>query len=221
MDFLRRWLSWFKPMRIRRVAGERTAVLDVFWENGRKVLHAETVNYSYGALHDVFRRALAVARVQQQRPETVLLLGFGAGSIATILHDELGLRPQLTGVDADSVVLQLAREEFDIGRIANLQLTTATAEMFVQQATSRYALIAVDVFVEGHVPPTCQAPDFVNHLQRLVEPGGVLLFNYMCYVPDAQLPLQRLLEAAFDSVEAFTVRYGEVANVVWIARKLR
>jgi len=47
-------LSWVFPYRIKRLEGKLTKVLEVTFENGKKVLNAGEVNYSYGALHAIF-----------------------------------------------------------------------------------------------------------------------------------------------------------------------
>lgn len=130
-------LSWVFPYRIKRLEGKLTKVLEVTFENGKKVLNAGEVNYSYGALHAIFRIALNKANIITNSPSNVLILGFGAGSIASILVDEFGQDPILIGVEADPVVLQLARQEFNIERFLKLELFNCTAELFMSDTIQK------------------------------------------------------------------------------------
>ncbi|MFN8713212.1 MAG: spermidine synthase [Bacteroidota bacterium] len=219
MDFLKRLLSFIRPVILRTEEGRITQQLEVVYENGRKVLHAATVNYSFGALHDVFRAALKRADVQTLNPRQVLILGFGGGSIARILHHELQLDAAITGVDADEIVLQLAREEFDAGKIKHLKLITAKAQDFVQHAKPGYDLICVDVFVEAQVPAECRTNEFIKQLHTLLNKKGTLIFNFMRFLPDEHLPLQTFLNSSFSSVDEMVMHLGDADNVVWVCTK--
>ncbi|MCU0435802.1 MAG: fused MFS/spermidine synthase [Bacteroidia bacterium] len=219
MDFLKQLGSFVAPVLLRSETGHITSTLEVVYENGRKMLHAQTVNYSFGALHDVFRAALKKAGVPRQNPATVLILGYGAGSIAQILTSEFGLTPQITGVDADETVLKLAREEFNADTVPNQTLVCERAENFLATQTNTYDLICVDLFVEAHVPPQCQTQTFVNLLHQSLSKNGVLLFNFMRHTTNGHLFLQQNLARVFTHTEPFVMHLGEADNVVWICRK--
>jgi spermidine synthase len=219
MDFLKRLLSFIRPVVVRTEQGRITQQLEVVYENGRKVLHAASVNYSFGALHDVFRAALKRAAVQTLNPQQVLILGFGGGSIARILQHEMQLNAAITGVDADEVVLQIACEEFEAGKIKNLKLITAQAQDFVQQEKAYYGLICMDVFVEAVVPAECRTSDFIKQLHTLLNKEGKLVFNFMSSSPGQHLPLRQLLTNKFKTVDEMVMHLGDADNVVWICTK--
>lgn len=219
MGVLNKLLSFIRPVVVRTERGNVTAQLDVVYENGRKVLHASTVNYSFGALHDVFRAAIHRAQINHTQQSQVLILGFGAGSIAHILRYELKLGAAITGVDADEVVLQLAREEFAADSIEQLQLVCAPAEVYVQHNHDRYSLICVDVFVEGNVPQVCRTPEFIANLHSLLNDKGKLIFNFMRYLPNEHLPLRNEFKAVFAHVDEMVMHLGDADNVVWICEK--
>ena len=176
---IKKVLSWIWPFHVKRVEGKLTAVLEVTFEQGKKVLNAGEVNYSFGALHNVFRIALQKAKIIESPPAEVLILGFGAGSIASIIVEEFGQNPRITGVEADPVVLQLAREEFNIARFSELEIENITAEKFISSCPAKFDLIAVDVFVEARVPESCRSHAFLEDIYRCLAKNGRVVFNEM------------------------------------------
>src|SRR5262245_5184108 len=70
-------------------------LLSVVEVNGRRRLDGRTVNYSRGSLERVLARALREVRPAERRIESVLVLGFGAGSAVAVLRSEHGLDPRV------------------------------------------------------------------------------------------------------------------------------
>jgi len=217
MAALKKVLSWIWPLPVKRVEGKLTAVLEVTYEQGKKVLNAGEVNYSFGALHAVFRIALQKARIIESPPADVLILGFGVGSIASILVEEFGQHPRMTGIEADPVVMKLAREEFNIARFADLELENTTAEKFIATCPSGFDLIAVDVFVESSVPESCRTHAFLEHLYRCLSRNGRVVFNEM---PEEKFSgeneFAERFRNNFDEVEIHDLHVGGSPNRIFI-----
>lgn len=217
MAALKKVLSWIWPFAVKRVEGKLTAVLEVTYEQGKKVLNAGEVNYSFGALHNVFRIALQKARIIESPPADVLILGFGAGSIASILVEEFGQHPRMTGVEADPVVMKLAREEFNIGRFSDLEIENTTAEKFIASCPAKFDLIAVDVFVEARVPESCKSHAFLENLYRCLRRNGRVVFNVMPGEnrSDADEFVARFRNN-FDETESYELHVGGSPNRILI-----
>lgn len=221
MADLKKLGSWIWPRKIEVRKGLLTPVLEITWENGKKVLNAGTVNYSYGSLHDVFRRALRQSGIASRKPQTALILGFGAGSVASILTEELMLAElKITGVEADPVVIELAKEQFDTSRFRHLQLVNAFAEDFIRRDKNEYDLIAVDVFVEDEVPEACQAEEFLQLLKQHLSPKGLVVFNTMIAqsLSGKNLFREKFMKLFPDAVIMETPS-NEASNLVFIAGK--
>ena len=217
MAALKKVLSWIWPLPVKRVEGKLTAVLEVTYEQGKKVLNAGDVNYSFGALHTVFRIALQKANIIESPPAEVLILGFGAGSIASILVEEFGQHPRITGIEADAVVVQLARQEFNIGRFSELEIENTTAEKFISACPAKFDLIAVDVFIESRVPESCKSHAFLENLYRCLTKNGRVVFNEM---PEAQVLAENEFVARFrnnfDETEIHELHVGGSPNRILI-----
>jgi spermidine synthase len=217
MAFVKKIISWIFPFRIKRIEGKISPVLEISFENGKKVLNAGDVNYSFGALHQVFRIALQKAKIIEHPPSDVLILGFGAGSIASILIEEYGQQPNIIGVEADPVVIHLAKTEFNCDRFESLEIENTTAEKFISENKSQFDLIAVDVFVEANVPETCKTESFLRNLYAGLKKNGRVVFNEM---PSGNFSGQndfaRLFITCFDQAEIYELHVGGTPNKMLI-----
>ena len=155
------------------VSGE----LEVWHQNGKYVLHSPNANYSFDTLHRVFQKAFKRYEVKKRNPKNVLILGFGAGSVATILCDELKLSPHITGVELDPEVLALAKKYFDLDRFSKLYIYTGDATEFVQQDKTLHDLIISDVFVDKNIPENLVRESYIENLIRLTAIGGLGMMN--------------------------------------------
>ena len=217
MAVVKKILGWLLPSRVRHVHGKITKVLEVSFENGKKVLNAGVVNYSFGALHDVFRIALQKAMLIENPPEKVLILGLGAGSIVQIIVEEYGQDPEITGIEADEMVIHLAKTEFDIDRFIHLEIENVSAEKFISENKKRFDLIAVDVFVEADVPKSCKTEKFLHDLYESLLPNGRVVFNEMpTKNPSGENDFSNRFKKQFDKVEIHELKLGESTNLIWI-----
>jgi SAM-dependent methyltransferase len=163
-------------------------VLEVVLANGRCVLNGRTVNYSFGSLHRVFEDAFSKIHLRRKRLRDVLLLGCGAGSVVQILRGTYSSDCAITAVEIDPVVIELAREHFLLDRVPGLEIVCADAREYVKRlssisesdrATARkeFDLVVVDLFVDDQVPAPFRTREFLEHVHRLLRPGGWLVFN--------------------------------------------
>ena len=85
------------------------------------------------------------------RPESVLLLGLGGGSVIKYLHRRY---PQatVTAVEIDPVMIEIAKEHFGVGKIKNLTIINDDAVNFVKKTKEKYSLILNDCFQGFQTP---------------------------------------------------------------------
>lgn len=217
MDGLRRFLSHFWPIPAQRIDGPR-GPLHVVWENGRPVVNSARANQSYGSLHRVWQLCFADMGIAERRPERVLLLGFGAGSAATILRRELDLPCPITGVDNDPRMLALARGTFQVDALGGLDLIEQDAHAFVATHDRSYPLVVVDLFHELDLAAGIETEAFIAGLRRCTAPGGLLCFNTVVHDAPSRSRSQLVganLARAFATVDEH--RY-ERLNRVFTAR---
>src|SRR5688572_10064808 len=98
---LKKLVSWFYPVQLERTKGELEHDLEVNIHNGKIMLDAGTVNYSYGSLQEIFDYAFTQTGLYDEPIHTALIPGFGSGSVATLLHDKCDPEMEIIGIEAD------------------------------------------------------------------------------------------------------------------------
>jgi len=181
----RRAKSYFEKQVVDRRSSAVNPLLEVVLVDGRMVLNAANVNYSYGSLERVFADAFEELALRSRGIERALLLGCGGGSVVRLLADDFARGAASTAVDLDPVVLALAREHFGLDRVPGTTLVEADAAEYVVRADAgRFDLVVVDVFVDDEIPPGCQTPVFLRRAARLLAPGGMLVYNRLYHTPE-------------------------------------
>lgn len=162
---------------IEQRAGNVSPYLEVNLVNGKHVLDTAKVNYSHGALHWVFDQTFQAVNLKARGIKNALILGFGAGSVASLLTEKYALECDITGVEKDQVVIDLAYEYFGISRFNNLKLLCEDAYTYVQSCNKTFDIIVVDLYIDETVPKCFHKADFISKLDELLNPQGVLFFN--------------------------------------------
>lgn len=173
---LARLLSYAWPVRVWKGDGASGA-LELTWEYGRLVVNSANANQSFGSLHRVWREAFRDAGIKDRPPAATLILGYGAGSVAHILQNELGSHTMITGVDHDETMLRLAREHFPLKRSELIHLVRSDAFTFAATTTATFDLIVVDLFADLDFAQGVETPDFLQAIRRLASPSGRVLLN--------------------------------------------
>ncbi len=176
MEMLWRLLSFIWPVRVERLHG-RHMPLDVMWDGGKLVVNSPNANQSYGSLHRVMRMALRDLDLAEDPPRDVLILGFGAGSVASILRKEMQLNCHIVGVEGDPIMLLLARKRFRMDQMAELALVEMDAFDFVREHVRTYDLVIVDLFKDLEFTQGLEGAEFMGGLKRLTRSGGRVLIN--------------------------------------------
>lgn len=169
--------SYVFPVIVDRRQSRYHPYLEVSLTRGKLLLNTALANYSYGGLHRVFQIAFEKIGLVGTPVKNILILGFGAGSVATILRDELKIDAPITGVEQDYAVIQIAREFFDIDRLHTLNLVADDAMEFMQRNTTQYDLIAIDLYHDVSVPEQFESEAFLKLVRDATMRGGVVLFN--------------------------------------------
>ncbi|MEE4255863.1 MAG: fused MFS/spermidine synthase [Bacteroidales bacterium] len=187
--------------------------LEVIRLGNKIVLNSSNANYSFGGLHTVFQRVFKKLRISERAIKDVLVLGFGAGSIPSIMQEELGMYCNFTAVEVDPEVIRLGRSYFNIDRFDRLQLLEADAATFMRENIQCFDLIVVDVYIDFEVPESCETTNFVTDLRRSINPGGMILFNKLVYNYEAKLSARELM-AKFKALDGETRMIKVKQNLV-------
>lgn len=129
-------------------------------------------------------------------PRRALLLGLGGGTVAALLARRCpGV--EMTGIDADAMVLATARAELGLDDVPGLVVVQADAFEWVARMSAQmsaagdpasgvrfdysfdymFDYIAVDLFEAGRLVPGTLATPFLRQAASLLTPSGVLAIN--------------------------------------------
>ena len=191
---LNKLLSKFASRQlIEQSSSELNSLLEVVKIGDTVLLNSANTNYSYGGLHRVFQKVFKKLDIQNRQIRDVLILGFGTGSVASILKDELGIGCRIIAVEKDREVIRLGKAHFNILSFSDLTIHEADAATYIAEENHLYDLIIVDVYVDFEVPESCETEAFVEHLKRCLYPGGMVLFNKLVYNHKAGEEAEELL----------------------------
>lgn len=170
--------------------------IEVCLINGRYQINAGSVNYSFGPLHDAFRRYFNIDPPIIGADSPVLILGFGGGSVATILRKERNMPNPIIGVELDEMMVKAGLEHFEIGKLANVNIMIDDAFDYIFKCRLSFKLIVTDIYIDAVIPEKFEQKDFIAEVCRCLQPGGKLVFNKLIGDSNGEAGVQRL-EAIF------------------------
>ena len=132
--------------------------------------HQLVLNYTQG-----FFSALYLAAP----PQRVLVIGLGGGVMPMALR-AIAPAMHIDTVELDPAVLKVARSHFGYREDARLHSHVADARVFVRQqlrAKVRYDLVLIDAFDKDYIPEHLLTCEFLQQVQSLLTPLGVLAAN--------------------------------------------
>ncbi len=155
--------------------------LEVVKQKGKFILNSQNTNYSFGNLHKVFRLAFAKIPFDKNSVKEALILGFGAGSVAYILKKELKCNCNITGVEIDYEIIELAKKYFELQKLSGVEIIVDDAFEFVKKSNKKFDLIIVDIFNDHKIPAQFNTAGFLENVYKLLKVNGKIYYNRLCY----------------------------------------
>ncbi|MBE99047.1 fused MFS/spermidine synthase [Flavobacterium coralii] len=177
---LKKLLSYFIPVTIHKKNSRYSNRLEVTLNNGSLVLDSKNTNYSYGSLQRILRKGLHYIGYERIRGfNNILVLGVAGGSVIKTLTEEINYKGNITGVEIDPAVAEIANTYFGLGNVPNLKLIIDDAFEFVLKTKEKYDLIIIDIFQDTEMPTFLFRDFFINRINFLLNVNGFILFNTM------------------------------------------
>jgi len=177
---IKRVLSFLLPIKIHQKKSVYSKNLEVTWNNGHLVLDSENTNYSFGSLQRVLKKGLKYIGYERINTfENILVLGVAGGSVIETLKKEVKFEGNITGVEIDADVIELATKYFGLGNYKNVSIINDDAFEFVLKTKEKYDLIIIDIFQDTTMPNFLFEDFFINRINFLLNINGFILFNTM------------------------------------------
>ena len=174
---VKHFFSYLYPVLIELRSGELLQHLEVIKYHGKYQLDSLTVNYSYGGLHKAFDKLFRKINIDEQKFNKVLLLGLGAGSVVSLLTEKYKKKCEITALENDEVVVELAKKYFNVQRFDSLNIIKQDAFKFVNETNNKYDLVIVDLFIDNEVPKIFTTPKFIENLKKITTNNCSVIFN--------------------------------------------
>jgi spermidine synthase len=157
------------------VKSKYSDTLEITWYNGKKQLNTKNANYSYGALQAILKYGLE--KIDLKQVNSILLLGLGGGCVIETLRQDFNYQKQITAIDIDPVIIDLAKTEYQLESNSNTIIICEDALQFIKNNTSQFDLIIIDVFIDITVPKPFLELSFWENVLTSKSTNGVILFN--------------------------------------------
>jgi len=202
---LKRLLSYFYPIKIYSQKSSLSQSLEVTWANGDLVIDSLNTNYSYGSLQRILKLGLKnIGFAKIKKMDHILILGVAGGSVVKTLVDDIDFKGKITGVEIDSVIIEIANQFFKLNEIPQLEIIIDDAFEFVLKTTEKYDLIVIDIFQDIKMPNFLFESYFIDRICFLLKSKGVVLFNTMLLNQAENIRNQKLISEF--KKENFTIK---------------
>jgi spermidine synthase len=179
---------------IEQTQSEINPCLEVAHRNGKYMLKSEKAIYSYGTHQKVFEEEFRKIKLKDRKIEEVLILGFGAGAIASTLLNKYKMKCNVTGVEKDSQVIDLGWKYFDLHKLQNTEIYCSDAYDFMMDNHKLFDLIIVDVYIDKLVPEKIETANFLCQLRNSLKNKGLIIFNKLVFDKDSDLSSKKLYD---------------------------
>ena len=157
---------------------------------GTRAAQSSMLLYAPSVLALEYTRCMLAALLFQPRPQNILLVGLGGGSLVRFLLDHFP-QANIVCVESRPSILELARRYFFLPDRPQLQVHIGDGAAFLRDcATGRFDLLLVDAFDSEGVHESVCSSSFYADCRRALTGSGALSTN-LWTTPGA--PLQRIL----------------------------
>ena len=168
--------SLYRNMLVRERDGQRCLIFTV---------RRSDRNQSCMDLEDPMRLIFPYARMMfaglliEDDPKRILMVGLGGATLPRV-YAELYPEAEQDLVEIDQAVVRVAREYFDFEPTERMNVVVRDARVFVKRALAageKYDYVMLDAFTGDYIPEHLLTQEFLEEVQGILAPGGVLVAN--------------------------------------------
>lgn len=130
----------------------------------------------------VWGRVVDVLKENEPELKNILVLGLGGATMQHLISKAFpGI--QITSVELDPVMVDVAKKYFDIDAIPNHKIVVADACAVIVEpekyglTSQSFQAIVVDIYTGEKYPELGKSGNFMSALVKMALPGGLIIFN--------------------------------------------
>lgn len=173
---LKKILSYLVELPVEKRQSRLSGQVSVSLHRGQYKLSTNNAIYSFGKNYTSFSKAFEAVGIHDRKIGKVLVLGFGLGSVVDLLEKNTSVET-ITAVDADEVILGLAKKYLGSALKDKIEFICTDAEEFVRTSQKSYDLVLFDIFIGDQTPVNFIREEFLQQLKKLVSADGMLLYS--------------------------------------------
>jgi spermidine synthase len=195
------------------INGKLTVVKDLAWGVH---INGGGLAQSGGVMKTVWTSTLKKIKSQKFDITTCLILGLGGGDAARLIR-KYWPDAKITGVDIDSVIVELGRKHMKLDE-AGVEIVIQDASKYltsnINNLASNFDLVLVDMYVQDNVPEKFKSDKFIREIKSLLVKDGMAIFNRIYYGEKRSeaVKFENRLAKVFSDI---TIIYPE-ANVMFL-----
>ena len=190
-------LSYLAELTLESSSSEINPFLEISISKGRLKLNTKNATYSFEDKYTVYTESLEQINDELKGIKRVLLLGYGIGSIKTILNKKHGLFPEIVGIERDPEVIRLA-EKWTVAE--NVELIQADAFEYLKGSAQKFDLICSDIFIDQYTPQEFRTNEYLEALKEHLDTNGILLYNCLAMTEEFLMSCNKFYESKFKRV---------------------
>jgi len=128
--------------------------------------------WDYMVIADSFRPAQAT----EPEPKSVAILGLAGGTAARQYTAAFGQQVQVTGVEIDPAILDVAHRYFHLDS-PNVHPVVADARYWLDTQAGKYDVMALDAYQQPYIPFHLTTREFFSSVRDHLNPGGAVVVN--------------------------------------------
>jgi spermidine synthase len=169
--------SYVWDIPLAKTSSPQNEYLEIVWSMGRKMLNTENANFSFGSGYAVFKLAMSRVPAKIGDANSILVLGFGCGSILDLLEKRYNYSGNLDGVEYDQEIINLFHQHFAPDYNLKPNISVCDAKDFSTNSENKYDIIFIDLFIDLETAPLVFDEQFITNLNAMLSPKGCLIFN--------------------------------------------
>jgi spermidine synthase len=164
--------SLYGELKVLEIEGEsRTLLLDGISQSVENTDNSQAIPPYVDDMVSLLNR-------YQPQAKSVLIIGLGGGSL---IHPLLARGVSIDVVEIDRQVIYAAEHYFGIDP-KRVSITLEDGRRFVRASRKNYDAIIMNAFVGESTPVHLLTREFFQEAQTRLNPGGILLMNFVSYV---------------------------------------
>lgn len=175
------FVSYIHPVLLEEISSAFNEPVKIELFKGVKQVNSGKANFSFGSLHTVFKKSFQQLKPKVSDCDSILILGFAAGSVYKLLREDLKYEQTILGLDHDKKMFEIAENHFNISEKNDpkLHLILDDAFVYFKEKTSDIDFVIIDLFYDVNVPELFLSNQFLAQIKYYVAKGGTVLWNVM------------------------------------------